>query len=120
VAAVPAETDTLADFEDGHIGGEGVDDAGYFVAGDAGILDGEDTVFGDGVAVTNAAGLHADAHMAGAWFGEFALHQLEITAGCGYLKSSSGNTRHIGLLLSLGCPRRFLVSFRLRGVRMPG
>ncbi len=71
VAAVPAESDALADFEDGDVGADGVEDTGDFVAGDAGELDaGPHAFFGERVAVADAAGLHADADLAGAGIGK--------------------------------------------------
>ena len=48
VAAMPAEADALADFEDGDVGANGVDDAGDLVAGNAGIGEaGKEAVLGE-------------------------------------------------------------------------
>ena len=45
--------------------------------------------FGERVAVADAAGLHADAHMAGAGIGEFFLDELKRSAGGGNLHGTT-------------------------------
>jgi len=102
---VPTEADTLAGREERHIGGDGVDDSGNFMAGNAGVGDsGKDVVFGDCIAVADAAGLDANAHMARAGLGELFLHQFKGSAGGGNLHCTASYGRHKGtLLLPLGC-----------------
>jgi hypothetical protein len=74
VAAVPAEADAVANLEDGDIGADGIDDSGDLVAGAAGILNaGPQAFLGEHVAVADAAGLDANAYLAGAGRGELFL-----------------------------------------------
>jgi hypothetical protein len=78
LAAVPAYADALAFLPGGDAGADFVDDAGNFVTGNAGILDsGPETFDGEGVAVTDAAGLDFDADLSGGGAGDFALDDLE-------------------------------------------
>jgi len=70
VAAVPSDADALAFLPIGDAGAGFVDDAGNFVAGNARILDaGENTVFGEMVAETDAASLDLDTHLSGGGLG---------------------------------------------------
>ena len=95
VAAVPAEADALAGLEERHVGADGVDDAGDFVAGDARVCDaGQEADLGERVAVADAAGLHADADVAGAGIGEFALNQFKGSARSGDLDGTARYRRH--------------------------
>jgi hypothetical protein len=78
VAAVPAHTDALAFLPGGDTGANFVDDAGYFMAWDAGILDtGPGALDGEGVTVTDATGLDFDADLSGGGAGDFAVDDLE-------------------------------------------
>jgi hypothetical protein len=102
MAAVPSQPDALADFIYGNISADSVDDAGDFVARHAGIGNaGKEAEFCKAVAVTNSAGLHANAHMPRTGLGKFTLHQFKRTFGSSYLKGTTGNTRH-GLVLLRG------------------
>jgi len=75
MATVPAEADALAGPEERHVGSYGIQDAGNFVAGDTGIGDArKDAEFSDGIAMADATGLHADAHLAGTRIGELLLN----------------------------------------------
>ena len=75
---MPAQPDALADLEDGHIGGDRIENACYLVAGRAGKLDARPVAeFGERIAVTNAAGLHPNADVAGTWFGELLSDQAQ-------------------------------------------
>jgi hypothetical protein len=89
---MPAETDALADFEDGNIGADGVQNAGNFMAGHARVLESRPHTFlGQRIAVTNAAGLHADANVAGAGIRKLLLDKLERSAGGGDLHGTARN-----------------------------
>jgi hypothetical protein len=90
VASVPAETDALAGLEEGYIGADGVDDASDFVAGGARELKAGPVAFlGERVRVADAAGVYADANVAGAGIGEFFFDELERTAGGGDLHGTA-------------------------------
>ena len=91
VAAVPAEADALAELEERDVGADGVDDAGDLVAGDARDIGvpGHMAFLGERVAVADAAGLHANADMAGAGIGELLLDELKRSAGGGYLHGTA-------------------------------
>jgi hypothetical protein len=110
---VPAEADALANLEDGNIGADFVEDSSNFMTGYAWIGDaGKSAIFCDGVAVTNPACLHTNAHMAGTGRRELALYQFEWTTGRSDLKSTTFNTGHSFELLAVGCAKRFSVAFR--------
>src|SRR5713226_5791858 len=84
VSAVPAHADALALLPTGDAGAEFGDDAGNFVAGGTRVGQaGPEPVSYKGVAEADAAGLHADADLAGAGLGDFALLELEVCAGLG-------------------------------------
>ncbi len=71
MAAMPAQSCTLAHFEQRHVGTDGVDDTRHFMTGNPGILDpGPEAEVGERIAVANATGLHADAHVSGARLGK--------------------------------------------------
>ena len=90
MAAVPAQADALAHLEDRHVGANRVQHAGDFVAGHARILDaGPDAHFGHRIAVTHAAGLHADAHLSRTRVRKLFLDQLEVSAGGGNLHGTT-------------------------------
>ena len=90
MAAMPAETDALADFEYRHIRANGVEDAGNLVAGDAWELESRPHSFlGQRITVTDAAGLHANADVAGAGIGELLLDELKRSAGGGNLHGAA-------------------------------
>jgi hypothetical protein len=55
---------------------------------------GKGSKLGDGVAVTHAAGLHADAHMPRTGLGKFTLNNLKGSARGGYLYCTSRYRRH--------------------------
>src|SRR5579871_608335 len=95
MAAVPAKTDTLADLEEWHAFTNGIDDAGYLMAGDARIRDsGKKAKLGNRIAMTDSAGLHANAHLTGAGFWKLLLNQFESSACCGHLQGTSGHCGH--------------------------
>ena len=78
-AAEPADAGALPDCPAMNLRSNRVDDADHLMAGNARILDaGKKALDGDGIAVADAAGLHADAHLAGARLGHLALHRLEL------------------------------------------
>jgi len=88
VAAVPSDSDALAFLPIGDARAGFVDDAGNFVAGNARVLDaGENTVFGEMVAETDAACLDLDTHLSGAGLGDFTFDEFEIAASFGNLDS---------------------------------
>jgi hypothetical protein len=90
MATVPAEADALAGLEKRNVGGYRIQDAGDFVAGDTGVDDaGKEAEFRDGVAMADATGLHADAHLAGARIGKLLLNQLKGAASCCHLYGTS-------------------------------
>jgi hypothetical protein len=75
VAAVPAQTDSLTDLEERHIGADGIDNAGDFVAWNPRIGDaGKEAELGDCVTVTNPAGLYTNANFSRTGLGEFSFH----------------------------------------------
>jgi hypothetical protein len=97
VAAVPAEADALADFEDRDIGSDGIEDTGDLVAGDAGIAQARpEPHLGEHIAVADSAGLDADADVAGARLGKFALDDFKWSVGRGDLDGTAGNCGHGG------------------------
>jgi hypothetical protein len=72
---MPAEAYTLPRLEERHIRSYGVHHAGYFMAGNARICDaGKNAKLGDRIAVTDAAGLDADAYLSGTRLGKLFLH----------------------------------------------
>lgn len=73
---------------------------------------GPDALFGEGVAMADAAGLDANADMSGRGVGECFLDELESAAGGGHLHGTALNCRHGVLLLGVrakscceGCER---------------
>src|SRR5258708_25863877 len=85
LAAVPADADALAFFPAGDAGADVIDHAGDFVSGGAGILSaGPVSFFYEAVAVTDAASLHANAHVPRARIWNVALLNFEICARLGY------------------------------------
>src|SRR5260370_21026548 len=85
-AGVPAGAYALAFSPAGEASADVVDHAGDFVYGHAGILNArEESFFCDAVAVANAASLHANAHVAGAWVWNFALDNFKIRYGFRHL-----------------------------------
>jgi hypothetical protein len=82
VASVPAHADTLAQLPRGDARTYFIDYAGYFVSGNAGILNPwQQPFFGQHVAVADAASLHLDADLPCSGLGNLALDQLEIRPG---------------------------------------
>ncbi len=95
VASVPTEADALAYFEERNIGADRVDDTGDFMAGYAGVLNaGPIAELGERIAVANAAGLHANADVAGAGLGEFFFYKLKRAAGGGDLHGTTSDCGH--------------------------
>jgi hypothetical protein len=95
MAAVPTESHTLTDFEDRHVGADGIEDAGNFVAGHAWELDaGPLALFGKRIAVADAARLHTNADMAGAGIWKLLLDELKRPASSGNLHGAARNSRH--------------------------
>src|SRR4029077_2289401 len=81
LAAVPADADALAFFPVNDARAHFIDYAGNFVSGHAGILNAVRVpFFYKAVAVTDAASLHANAHVTGRWIGNFALDDFKIRA----------------------------------------
>jgi hypothetical protein len=92
---MPAEAYALAHFEDRDVGGDRIEDAGYFMAGGARELEaGPEAKLGEGVAVTNAAGMDANADLSRAGLGELFLNQLKGSAGCGNLHGTTCDGGH--------------------------
>jgi hypothetical protein len=104
VAAVPTEADALAYFEERDIGADRIDDAGDFMAGDARVLNaGPIAELGERIAVADAAGLDANANMAGAGAGfrEFFFYELKSAARGGNLHGTTSGCGHWKNLLSV-------------------
>ena len=100
MAAVPAEAHTLAGLKERHIGTDGVDDPGNFMAGNARILDaGPMTQLGKRIAMADAAGLNANANVAGAGIGKLLLDEFECSAGGGDLHGTTSDYGHSGEFL---------------------
>lgn len=79
---MPADADTLAQGPAFHLRAKQIDYAGNLMAGNFGVNDAGPLAFhAEGIAMANAAGLHADANMARTGFGDGALHQFQGTAG---------------------------------------
>jgi hypothetical protein len=77
VPTVPADANPVAEAPAGDAGTEGVNGPGHLVSGDTGILNaGPVALLGQGIAVADAGGLHADAHLARTGLGYLALHDL--------------------------------------------
>ncbi len=55
---------------------------------------GKGAELGDGIAMANAAGLYADAHLTGPRLGKLLLHHFKGSAGGGNLHCTSKNGRH--------------------------
>ena len=92
---MPAQAHALAGFEERHVGADGIDDAGDFMAGNARILDaGPMTQLGKRIAVANAAGLDANANLAGAGLGKLLLDEFECSAGGGNLHGTASDCGH--------------------------
>src|SRR5437870_4583752 len=86
VAAVPSDSGALAFLPIGDARAGFVDDAGNLVAGNARVLDaGENAIFGEMVAETDAASLDLDTHLSGAGLGDFTFDKFEIAASFGDL-----------------------------------
>ena len=99
-AAEPADADALPDCPAMNLRSNRVDDADHLMAGNARILDaGKKALDGDEIAVADAAGLHADAHLAGARLGHLALHRLELPPDL--RDDHRAHLRHVLFLLSL-------------------
>ncbi len=82
LSAMPADADALALLPGRDAGAELGDDARDFVAGGTGIDHaGPQSVLDEVVAEADTAGLHADADLAGAGLGDFALLEFEVRAG---------------------------------------
>ena len=95
VAAMPAQAHALAGLEERHIWRHRIHNAGHLVARYARIGNArKNAELGDGIAMANAAGLYADAHMSGPRFGKFLLHHFKGSAGGGDLHCTSKNGRH--------------------------
>ena len=87
---MPAEADALPGLKERHVWSHSIDDPGDLVTRNPGILDsGEKPQLGNGVAVTHAASLYADAHLPGAGIGEFAFDQLKLSAGSRHLRGTT-------------------------------
>src|SRR5262245_56314234 len=83
---MPADADALAAREGRHSGAHLVDDSGDLMARNAGEADARVlAILGQRVAVTDSAGLDADADVPGRRVGNLALDHLELAAGLGYL-----------------------------------
>jgi hypothetical protein len=95
---VPTETDALARLEERDIGTDGIDHAGYFMAGYARIFEAGPLAPGDGdcVTVANTAGLNADAHLAGTGLGELFFYKLKSAASGGELNGTTCDCGHRG------------------------
>ena len=88
VAAVPADADALAGLPVGDVSADGVDAAGDFVSGDAGILDaGPMAFFDQRIAMADAAGFDLNSDLVAAGFGDVSFDQFEIAAGFADLDS---------------------------------
>ena len=91
MASVPSEADALAGLEEGDVGSDCVDNAGNLVTGDARELDSGPLAFlRQRVGVADAAGVNADADVAGVRVGEFALLRVgTLAAGGGHLHGTA-------------------------------
>src|ERR1035441_9935937 len=90
VTTMPAETDALTGLEERNVGRGLVDDSGDLMPRNTRIGDARPQAqLGEHVAMTDAAGLDADAHMPGAGGWEFLLNQLEVSAGSGNLHGTT-------------------------------
>jgi hypothetical protein len=90
VASVPAEANALARLEERNVGADGVDDTGDLVAGGARELKAGPVAFlGERITVADAAGVDADADVAGTGLGKFFFDELERTAGGGDLHGTA-------------------------------
>jgi hypothetical protein len=106
---MPAEADALADLENGDVKADGVEHPGNLVSGHPRELEARPHAFlSKRVAVTNAAGLYADADVAGAGVGELLLDKLKRSArggnlhgtacDCGHRVGSPGGWMEVGLV----------------------
>ncbi len=92
VAAMPAEADALANFKERDVGADGIDDAGHLMAGNTRVSEaGPIAELGERIAVANAAGLNANANVAGAGIGKLLLDKFECSAGSGNLHGSASH-----------------------------
>jgi hypothetical protein len=101
MTAMPSEANALADFEDGDVRRDGIENTRDFMAGHAWVGDsGEKAFFSEGVAVTDSASLHADANLSRAGFREFALNEFERAFSRGDLYGAAFDCGHGGFSCS--------------------
>jgi hypothetical protein len=84
--SMPADADALAGLPLRNAVANGVDAAGYFVAGNARVLDSRPMAFFyERVAVADAAGFNLDADLPARGLGNVAFDEFKISAGLAYL-----------------------------------
>ena len=89
--AVPADSDPLARRPSGDTCADRIDDAGDLVSRDARVLDaGPESLFGQGVAVADAASFDADAYGSDAGIGDFAFREFHRALGAVDLHNPHG------------------------------
>jgi hypothetical protein len=94
---VPTETNALAYFEERDIGADGIDYGGDLMAGYAWVLNaGPIAELGERIAVANAAGLDANANVAGPGLGELFLDEFKCAACGGDLHGTTSDCGHGG------------------------
>ena len=90
VPAMPAQAHPLSCLEEWNVSPHSIHHASNLMPRYAGIGDaGKEAELGNRIAVANAAGLHADAHMARPRLGKLPLHHFKGAARCGNLHCAS-------------------------------
>jgi len=104
MSAVPAQADALPGLEERNLRSNRIHHPGDLVARNARKLDARPlTELRQRIAVTNPAGLHANAHMARTGLRKFLLNEFEGAARGGDLHSTASNRRHGEIPCALDC-----------------